>query len=84
MSEGREPAPGQVNDIYMRLNHEQYKNVERQLKNFNNFETTHKSVDGGYHKAFRLHITSTLVIEFMGPLVKPPLEGTSHESEYIR
>lgn len=65
---------GAVNDLYMRLNYEQYKNVEHQLKQFNQLETTHKTVDGGYHKSFRLHVTDTLVIEFMGPLVKKPLE----------
>ena len=63
-------APGQMNDIYMRLNYEQYKNLEEQIKNFNSIETSHKTVDGGYHKAFRLHVTDTLVIEFMVPLVK--------------
>ncbi len=62
-----------VNDIYMRLTHEQYKNMENQLKRFNEIETTHKTVDGGYHKAFRLQVTETLIIEFMGPLVKAPL-----------
>ena len=64
-----------MNDIYMRLTHEQYKSVEKQLKNFNSIETTHKTVDGGYHKAFRLYVTDSLVIEFMGPLVKKPLEA---------
>lgn len=63
-----------MNDIYMRLNHEQYKNIEAQLKSFNNLETTHRTVEGGYHKAFRLQVTETLIIEFMGPIVKPPLE----------
>lgn len=57
----------------MRLTHEQYKNMENQLKRFNEIETTHKTVDGGYHKAFRLQVTETLIIEFMGPLVKAPL-----------
>ena len=68
-------APGAMNDLYMRLNYEQYKNLEDQLKRFKELETTHKTVDGGYHKAFRLHISETLVIEFMGPLVKEPLKG---------
>lgn len=68
-------APPSMNDLYFRLNYEQYKNLERQLAKFKRLETTHKTVDGGYHKAFRLHITDTLVIEFMGPLVKQPLQG---------
>lgn len=68
-------APAHMNDIYVRLNYEQYKNLEEQIKRFNDLETTHRTVDGGYHKAFRLHVTDTLVFEFMGPLVKPPLGG---------
>lgn len=66
---------GFMNDLYMRLTYAQYKNVERQLVAFAELETTHRTVDGGYHKAFRLHVTDTLVIEFMGPLVKEPLSG---------
>lgn len=66
-------APGAQNDLYVRLNYEQYKNLEEQLKRFKELETTHRTVDGGYHKAFRLHVTDTLVFEFMGPLVKTPL-----------
>jgi hypothetical protein len=67
-----ERAPGHVNDLYLRLTFEQYKNLENQLRRFNELETTHKTVDGGYHKAFRLHVTDSLVFEFMGPLVKQP------------
>jgi len=63
-----------MNDLYMRLTHEQYKNLEDQLLRFSELETTHRTVDGGYHKAFRLRVTDTLIIEFMGPLVKAPLE----------
>ena len=62
-----------MNDLYMRLTYEQYKGVEDQLRRFAELETTHRTVDGGYHKAFRLKVTDTLIIEFMGPLVKPPL-----------
>ena len=63
-----------MNDLYMRLNHEQYKGLEDQLRRFDEIETTHRTVEGGYHKAFRLQVTESLIIEFMGPLVKPPLE----------
>lgn len=66
---------GALNDIYMRLTYEQYKNLEQQLQNLKTIESTHRTVDGGYHKAFRLQVTETLVIEFMGPLVKAPLES---------
>ena len=67
-------APPHKNDLYMRLTYEQYKNLEEQLMRYKQIETTHKTVDGGYHKALRLHVTDSLVIEFMGPIVKEPLE----------
>ncbi len=63
-----------MNDLYMRLTYEQYKNLERQLDDWKSIETTHRTVEGGYHKALRLTITESLIIEFMGPLVKAPLE----------
>ena len=63
-----------MNDLYMRLTYEQYKGLEDQLRRFEEIETTHRTVDGGYHKAFRLHITDSLILEFQGPLVKAPLE----------
>lgn len=62
-----------MNDIYMRLSYEQYKSLEAQLANFKRAESTHRTVDGGYHKAFRLQVTESLIIEFQGPLIKPPL-----------
>jgi len=64
-----------MNDIYMRLTYEQYKKLEDQLERFKELETTHRTVDGGYHKAFRLQVTETLIFEFQGPLIKPPLES---------
>lgn len=63
-----------MNDMYMRLDYEQYKRLEEQLMRFKELETTHKTVEGGYHKAYRLQVTESLIIEFQGPLVKPPLE----------
>lgn len=63
-----------MNDLYMRLTYEQYKNLEKQIKSFNSIESTHKTVDGGYHKAFRLQVTESLIIEFFGPLIKEPLK----------
>ena len=70
-----------MNDIYMRLNYEQYKNLEQQLADFKKIETTHRTVDGGYHKAYRLKVTESLIIEFMGPLVKPALVSESDMDE---
>ncbi len=67
-----------MNDLYMRLTYEQYKALEDQLDRWEEIETTHRTVEGGYHKALRLKITNSLIIEFMGPLVKAPLE---HERE---
>ena len=64
-----------MNDIYMRLTYEQYKNLEEQLNQFKKLETTHRTVDGGHHKAYRLQVTKSLIIEFQGPLIKPPLEA---------
>ena len=59
-----------MNDLYMRLTYEQYKKLEEQLLRYKELETTHKTVEGGYHKAFRLHVTDSLIIEFQGPLLK--------------
>lgn len=64
-----------MNDMYMRLTYEQYKSLEDQLLRFKELETSHRTVEGGYHKAYRLQVTETLLIEFQGPLIKPPLEG---------
>ncbi len=64
-----------INDLYMRLTYDQYKRLEEQMRSFDEHETTHRTVEGGYHKAFRLQVSDTLLIEFQGPLVKPPLEG---------
>jgi hypothetical protein len=64
---------GTMNDLYIRLTYEQYKGLEDQLARFKAIETTHRTVEGGYHKAFRLRVTETLIIEFQGPLIKPPL-----------
>lgn len=62
-----------MNDMYMRLTYEQYKNLEKQLRAWEALETTHRTVEGAYHKSLRLEITDTLILEFQGPLVKPPL-----------
>ena len=62
-----------MNDLYMRINYEQYQNLADQLRRFDELETTHRTVDGGYHKACRLQVTENLIIEFQGPLLKPPL-----------
>lgn len=64
-----------MNDLYLRLTYEQYKALERQLENFRTIETTHRTVEGGYHKAFRLQVTESLIIEFQGPLIKAPLDA---------
>lgn len=48
-------------------------------------ETTHRTVEGGYHKAIRIRITETLIYEFQGPLVKSPhgpnVGGYGHAEE---
>ena len=68
-----------MNDLYMRLTYEQYKALEDQLDRWEEIETIHTTVDGGYHKALRLVITDSLIVEFMGPLVKPPLYDGEHQ-----
>ena len=60
-------------DIYVRLTYEEYKLLERELKDFSNLETTHESgsLDSKfYHKSIRLHI-GEIIFEIHGPLVKP-------------
>jgi hypothetical protein len=51
---------------YTHLNYEDFKELERQMKAFN--ESTHKTTGGFYHKSIRLKLSSC-VIEFHGPLV---------------
>lgn len=52
---------------YMHLAYEEYKGLEKQMKEFK--ETTHKSEGGFHHKAIRLRISNDLIMEFHGPLV---------------
>jgi len=59
-------------EFYLRLTYSEYKELERQLQNWQEIETSHVSVDGFYHKALRLEIGSTL-FEIQGPTVKSPL-----------
>lgn len=53
--------------IYTHLNYEDYKNVEKQMKEFG--ETSHRTEGGFYHKSIRLKITDDLIMEFHGPMV---------------
>jgi len=62
-----------INDLYMRLTYDQYKRLEEQMRSFDEHETTHRTVEGGYHKAIRLHLGGDTIFEFQGPLIKPPL-----------
>lgn len=62
-------------DFYVRLDYRQYKHLEEQLANFKALETAHTSVDGFYHKAFRLEI-GHVTFEFQGPAVKEPIHET--------
>ena len=53
---------------YFHLTYEQYKQLERQMKDF--AETLHTSTPGPfYHKSIRLRIDDSLIMEFHGPLV---------------
>ncbi len=53
--------------LYLHLTHEDYKNVERQMREF--AETSHKSTGGFYHKSIRLKVSADLILEVHGPLV---------------
>jgi len=62
-----------MRDFYVRLNYEDYKSIEDQMRKVDEIETTHRTVEGGYHKAIRLHLGGDTIFEFQGPLIKPPL-----------
>ena len=61
-----------MTDIYLRLDYRQYKHLEYQLRNWQEVETTHTTVDGYYHKALRLDI-GDITLEIQGPAVKEPI-----------
>jgi len=63
-----------MTDFYTRLNYDQYKSLEKQLSNFKKLETSHTSVEGFYHKSFRLKV-GDITFEFYGPSVKEPLKN---------
>lgn len=58
-------------DLYVRLAYDEYKELERQLRQgFGDLERTHMTQDQQYyHKSIRLKI-GELVLEFHGPAVK--------------
>jgi len=60
-----------MTDVYLRLTYREYKWLEAQLRDWEQVETTHVSVDGFYHKALRLDI-GDLALEIQGPAVKAP------------
>lgn len=66
--------------IYMHLSYEDYKELERQAKAW--IETRHET--GGsafYHKACRLKINESLIMEFHGPLVGGVGHAETQESQ---
>lgn len=52
---------------YMHLAYEDYKELERQMREFK--ETTHTTVSGFHHKSIRLVVNKDFIIEYHGPLV---------------
>ena len=60
-----------MTDVYIQLTYTQYKDMEGQLKDFSALETSHISVEGYYHKAFRLRV-GDITFEIVGPSVKQP------------
>ena len=67
-------------NFYVQLGYDEYKEVENQLRDFSNIETSHKTVEGYYHKALRIKIGTSL-FEIQGPLVKAPLETVGVPSD---
>jgi len=66
--------------VYMHLSYEDYKNLEEQAKAWK--ETRHET--GGtafYHKACRIKINDSLIIEFHGPLVGGVGHAETSESQ---
>ena len=63
-----------MTDFYTQLTYDEYKNLEQQIQNYRQHETVHTTVEGYYHKAFRLKVGSVL-FEFQGPVVKAPKDG---------
>jgi hypothetical protein len=62
-----------MTDIYARLDYRGYKRLEEQLRNWEQVETVHTTVDGYYHKALRLDI-GDITLEIQGPAVKEPIK----------
>ena len=67
-------------DIYTHLTYDQYKDLERQLANYDELETTHETFPDKhgkryYHKSFRLCL-GDLTIEFHGPTVMGESDGS--------
>ena len=52
---------------YIALSYEDFKELEKQAKRF--AETEHTSVEGFYHKSWRVKLPSGFVLEFVGPRV---------------
>ena len=55
--------------IYVRLEYDDYKDFENALTNYKTLETVHTSVEGFYHKAFRLPL-GPITLEVHGPAIK--------------
>ena len=65
------------NCIYITISYEQYKDLERQMREFK--ESTHESTSGFYHKSIRLNIPDGPIFEFHGPIVKAAEEQYQNE-----
>ena len=56
-------------DYYAHLTYAQYKSLEHQLRQFQERETSHTSVEGFYHKSIRIMVGCD-TWEFHGPMIK--------------
>ena len=62
-------------DLYLSLNYIDYKELERQLRDYTLLETVHETMDNRYyHKSFRLKL-GDITLEIHGPSVKAPEQG---------
>ncbi len=55
--------------MYIHLKYEDYKEVERQMKAFDEIKTRHTTEGGFYHESVRIRLDDETIMEFHGPLV---------------
>lgn len=70
-----------MTDVYLQLDYRAYKHLERQLRDWEQIETVHLSMDQRYyHKALRLEI-GDITLEIQGPAVREAVSVLDPEVE---